>query len=62
MSMEARTGSRTGWLRFAAVVMISVQSFVILAADPWFGFAALLVAILVIYALATNDVEGEGFR
>jgi hypothetical protein len=133
MSMEARTGSRTGWLRFAAVVMVSVgflrvisaiyyfadssrvndvsngafshhlfvwgvwdlliaalaltagfsllrgrelgfilgygfagleivQSFLILAADPWFGFASLLVAILVIYALATNDVEGEGLR
>ena len=131
MSMEARTGSRTGWLTFAAVVMISVgclrvisaiyyfadssrvndvssgafshhlfvwgvwdlliavlaltagfsllrgrelgfilgygfaglmivQSFLILAADPWFGFASLLIAILVIYALARNDPEAEG--
>jgi len=133
MSTEARTGSRTGWLTFAAVVMISVgclrvisaiyyfadssrvndvstgafahhlvvwgiwdlliaalalaaglsllrgnelgfvlgygfaglvivQSFLILAADPWFGFAALLIAILVVYGLATNDVKGEGLR
>jgi hypothetical protein len=42
---------------FAGLVI--VQSFLILAADPWFGFAALLIAVLVIYALANNDVEGE---
>jgi hypothetical protein len=133
MSTDARSGSRTGWLTFAAVVMISVgclrvisaiyyfadssrvnnvasgafghhlfvwgvwdlliaalaltagfsllrgnelgfvlgygfagllivQSFLILAADPWFGFASLLIAALVIYGLATNDVKGEGLR
>src|SRR5438477_9651514 len=131
MSTEARTGSRPGWLRFAAVVMISVgclrvisaiyyfadssrvndvsggafshhlvvwgvwdlliaafaltaglsvlrgrelgfvlgygfaglvivQSFLILAAAPWFGFASLILAFLVIHALAINDVHGEG--
>ena len=133
MSIDARTDSRTGWLTFAAVVMISVgclrvisaiyyfadssrvndvssgafshhlvvwgvwdlviaalalsagfslwrgrelgfilgygfaavllvQSFLILAADPWFGFASLLIAVLVIYALARNDPTGEGLR
>lgn len=132
MSTERQTGSRTGWLTFAAVVMISVgclrvisaiyyfadssrvndvssgafshhlfvwgiwdlliaalaltagvsllqgkelgfvlgygfaglvivQSFLMLAADPWYGAAALLVAILVIHGLARSDVEGEGF-
>jgi hypothetical protein len=50
MSMEARTGTRTGWLTFAAVVMI------------WFGFASLLIAVLVTYALARNDPEDQGLR
>jgi hypothetical protein len=50
MSMAARTGARTGWLTFAAVGMI------------WFGFASLLIAVLVIYALARNDPEGHGLR
>ena len=40
--------------------LLIVQSFLILAAEPWFGFASLLVAVLVIYALARNDPEGEG--
>jgi hypothetical protein len=42
--------------------LMIVQGFLILAADPWFGFASLLIAVLVIYALARNDPEGEGLR
>jgi hypothetical protein len=43
---------------FAGLVI--VQSFLILAAEPWYGIAALLLAVLVIHALAINDVKGEG--
>jgi uncharacterized membrane protein len=43
---------------FAGLVI--VQSFLILAAAPWFGFASLIVAFLVIHALAVNDVHGIG--
>jgi hypothetical protein len=59
-------------LTFAAIVMISVgclrvlsaiyQSFLMMAAAPWFSFASLLVAILIIYALATSDKKGVGYR
>lgn len=45
---------------FAGLVIL--QSFLMLAAAPWFGFASLLVAILIIYALATNDRKGVGYR
>jgi hypothetical protein len=45
---------------FAGLAII--QSFLMLAADPWYAFAALLVAILIIYALATNDKKGTGYR
>jgi hypothetical protein len=44
---------------FAGLVI--VQSFLIFFAEPWFGAAALLLAILVIHGLASNDVTGEGF-
>jgi hypothetical protein len=47
-------------LGYGCAGLLIVQSFLILAADPWFGFASLLVAVLVIYALARNDPTGEG--
>jgi hypothetical protein len=56
-------GNELGFvLGYGFAGLVIVQSFLILAADPWFGFAALLIAILVIYGLATNDVKGEGLR
>jgi hypothetical protein len=45
---------------FAGLVIM--QSFLMMAAAPWFAFASLLVAILIIYALATNDKKGVGYR
>ena len=47
-------------LGYGCAGLLIVQSFLILAAEPWFGFASLLIAVLVIYALARNDPEGEG--
>jgi hypothetical protein len=35
-------------------VLIIVQSFLIIGYAPWFGFGALLIAILVIYALSVS--------
>ena len=36
--------------------LVLIQSFMILGSSPWFGFASLILAVLVIYALAlTSD-------
>jgi hypothetical protein len=36
-------------------VLVIVQSFMILSYAPWYGFAAMLLATLVIYALSTTS-------
>jgi len=36
-------------------MLVIVQSFLILGVAPWFGFAALLVAVFVVYALSTTS-------
>jgi len=48
-------------LGYGVVGLLIVQSFLILFAEPWFGALSLLLAILVLYGLATNDATGEGF-
>jgi len=41
---------------YAWAIVVIVQSFLVLSYAPWFGFSALLLAILVIFALsATSD-------
>jgi hypothetical protein len=45
---------------FAGLVVF--QSFLLIAATPWFAVASLVMAILVIHALATNDKRGVGYR
>jgi hypothetical protein len=40
-------------------VLVIVQSFLILAYAPWYGFAAMLLAVLVIYALSTTAEWNE---
>jgi hypothetical protein len=47
-------------LGYGCAGLLIVQGFLMLAAAPWFGFASLLIAVLVIYALARNDPAGEG--
>ena len=43
-------------IAYAWAVLVIVQSFMVLTYAPWFGFAAMLLAILVICALsATSD-------
>jgi hypothetical protein len=43
-------------IAYAWAVLVIVQSFLVLGYAPWFGFAAMLLAILVICALsATSD-------
>ena len=36
-------------------ILVIVQSFLIISAAPWFGSAALLIAVLVIYALSSTS-------
>ena len=36
-------------------ILVIVQSFMILGSAPWYGFAAMLLAVLVIYALSTTS-------
>jgi hypothetical protein len=38
------------------------QSFLLIAATPWFAVASLVIAILVIRELAANDKRGIGYR
>ncbi len=45
---------------FAGLVI--VQSLVMIAATPWYGFAGLAIAILVMRELAANDKKGVGYR
>jgi len=40
---------------YAWAVLVIVQSFLILSSAPWFGSAALLIAVLVIYALSSTS-------
>ncbi len=41
-------------------IMVLVQSFLLLTYAPWFGFAAMLLAVFVIYALSsTSDYREE---
>ena len=40
---------------YAWAVLVIVQSFMILEYAPWFGFAALLVAMLVMFALSATS-------
>ena len=52
--LSGNTFGRVVGYAWAAVVI--VQSFLILSYAPWYGFAAMLLAILVIFALsATSD-------
>jgi hypothetical protein len=43
-------------------ILVIVESMMILSQAPWFGFAAILLAVLVIYALSTTSSwqENEG--
>jgi hypothetical protein len=36
-------------------ILVIVQSFLIISSAPWFGSAALLIAVLVIYALSSTS-------
>jgi hypothetical protein len=36
-------------------VLVIVQSFMVLESAPWFGFGAILLAVLVIYALSSTS-------
>ncbi len=38
-----------------------VQSLLLIAASPWYSFAALLLASVIIYVLAANDRPGPGY-
>jgi hypothetical protein len=38
--------------------LLIVQSLLMFAADPWYAFAGLILAILIIHALATSDAAG----
>jgi len=41
--------------------LLIVQSLLLIAASPWYSFAGLLLASLVIYALASNDRRGPDY-
>ena len=43
-------------------ILVIVQSFLIISYAPWFGSAALLLAVLVIYALSTPSEWRESER
>jgi hypothetical protein len=45
---------------YAWAVVVIIQSFLILSYAPWFGSAAIALAVLVVYALsATDDYRAE---
>jgi hypothetical protein len=45
---------------YAWAIVVIIQSFLILSYAPWYGFAAMLLAILVIFALSsTSDYRDE---
>ena len=45
---------------YAWAVLVIIQSFLILSYAPWYGFAAMLLAILVILALSSTSDYREG--
>jgi hypothetical protein len=44
---------------YAWAILVIVQSFLVLAYAPWFGFASMALAILVVYALSTTSAWRE---
>lgn len=40
---------------YAWAVLVIVESFLLLAYAPWFGFATLILAVLVIYAISSTS-------
>jgi hypothetical protein len=49
-------GNEVGFvLGYTFAGLLIVQSLLLLAAAPWYGFAALVLAILIIHALSAND-------
>jgi hypothetical protein len=55
--LSGNTFGRIAGYTWAGLVI--VQSFMILSNAPWYGFAAMLLAILVIYALSTTSEWSE---
>ena len=47
-------------LGYAWAIVVIIQSFLILSYAPWYGFAAMLLAILVIFALSSTSDYREG--
>jgi hypothetical protein len=45
---------------YAWAIVVIIQSFLILSYAPWYGFAAMLLAILVIFALSSTSDYHEG--
>jgi hypothetical protein len=45
---------------YAWAILVIIQSFLILSYAPWYGFAAMLLAILVIFALSSTSDYREG--
>jgi hypothetical protein len=45
---------------YAWAIVVIIQSFLILSYAPWYGFAAMLLAILVIFALSSTSDYREG--
>ena len=45
---------------YAWATVVIIQSFLILSYAPWYGFAAMLLAILVIFALSSTSDYREG--
>jgi hypothetical protein len=46
-------------IAYAWALLVIVESFMMLGYAPWFGFAALLTAFLVIYAVSVTSDWGE---
>jgi hypothetical protein len=45
---------------YAWAIAVIIQSFLILSYAPWYGFAAMLLAILVIFAISSTSDYREG--
>jgi len=56
---ERQLGFMLGY-GFAGVVIF--QSLLLIAVSPWYSFAALALAIMIIHELAKNDAPGIGYR
>ena len=62
-AFSLRKGNELGFvLGYTFAGGLIIQSLLLIAASPWYGFAGLEISFLILHALSTNDTSGIAYR